>query len=255
LDYFAQTLALRGNFAEAEAIYRRWLALNQNSFATVLQHKGALLEAEQLYRKVTASIRTVWGKDSEQLVVALTNHGSVLQELSDFEKADSSFKEALSINNRIKAPDEARAYLSGRMASLALDRGEVDKAESLYLEALTIYSKPEFEKSGYKASVLTGLGKTLLLKYQPKIAERHVLQALPLWESGPGKNSYQYGLAQAILGRARWQQGKVDEAKPLLREGYRRYVAQRGSRVPDARLIRVWLDDLNATAPQAAGAR
>jgi len=260
LDHLARTLARRGNFTAAEEIYRRWLALNHNlepdntrliehrhSLATVLQGKGALQDAEQLYREVAASIRTVWGEESEQLVVVLTNHGSVLQELSEFERADRSFKEALSINEKLKLPDDARAYLMGRMASLALDRGDTITAERLYRDALELLAKLD-ANSRFRSSVLTGLSKTLVQRDQPKDAQHYIEQALPLFENVPGKNSYLYGLAEAILGRALSQQGMRGQAEPLIRGGYHKYVAQRGSRLPEARLLRSWLDDLEPVA-------
>jgi hypothetical protein len=37
-----------------------------------------------------------------------------------------------------------------------------------------------------------------------------------------------------------------DQARPLWQEGYDKHVKQRGSKLPEARLLRSWLDDAQA---------
>jgi serine/threonine-protein kinase len=266
LDALAGTLAASGNLIEAESIYRQWLASvqdmpadsprlldQQQNLATVLQRRGELQEAIGLYRKVVDGVRKVW-PGSERLVDVLTNYGWAQQELEQFAAADASFQEAQSINASLTSvSDVNRAYLMGRRAGLALDRAQLQDAETLYRDALEILLKAQSKR--FTGSVLSGLGKTLVRSNRPVQAEQYVRQALPLLENGSGKNSYLYGSAQAILGRALWQQGKHAQGQALLREGHDRYVKQRGRNLPEARLLQGWLDEARAAAPNSSPTR
>jgi eukaryotic-like serine/threonine-protein kinase len=262
LDQLALTAVFTGNLAEAESLWRRWLSSNQaiapdsprfleqqQNLATVLQMQGKPQEAVELYKKVIAANRKVL-PDSKPLADVLTNYGWALQELQRFEEAERSFKEAQSINAQLPTTtDNDRTYLLARMAGLELDRGNPSRAESMFRESLSMLSK--LGTTRYRPFVLTGLSKTLVSRSRPEGAVQHIHEALPLLEETPGRNSYQYGLAQGILGRALWQQGLHEQAQPLLREAYAKYTAQRGFNVPDARLLRSWLDE----ASNPVGAR
>jgi eukaryotic-like serine/threonine-protein kinase len=253
INYLARLLSRRGDYEGAETLHRRWLDTNRNlasdspividtqqNLATVLQARGKLQEAASLYRTVIAATRKVW-PTSERLVIALTNQGSALQELTQFDVADLSFQEALMLHNKLKLSDADRAYLLGRMASLDLDRGDTAKAERVYREAMTLIGT-QGAQPRYRSALLLGLSKTLLQRNQPREAQTYIEQALPLLEQLQLKNDYRYSLARAVLGRALWLQESKPQGTALLREGYDKYIAQRGPNVPEARLLRSWLD-------------
>jgi len=252
VGYLARIFALRSDYESAEALHRRWLSTNQHlpadtpnlienqqNLATVLQARGKQQEALELYQAVITATRRVW-PESERLVIVLTNRGSVLQELGEFEAADRSFQQALTLHDKLKLSDADRAYLMGRMGSLELDRGNIANSKRLYSAALAVLDKLE-DKSRYRSPILIGLSKIMLQTGAPREAQTLIEEALPLLENVPGKNGYLYGLAQAIQGRALWLQDSRDRGAALLREGHSKYIAQRGSNVREAQLLRAWL--------------
>jgi len=262
INYLARLLSRRSDYEGAEVLQRRWLDANrklapdtpividtEQNFATVLQAKGKLQEALALYRTVVTATRKVW-PESERLATVLTNQGWALQELTQYQAAEQNFQEALALYDKLKLPDSERAHLLGRIASLELDRGRTDQAERLYREALALIA-PQTGMPRYRSALLVGLSKTLVKRQQPREAQAYIEQALPLLEQ-LHKNDYRYGVAQSILGRALWLQHSRTEGTALLREGYNKYIAQRGQNVPEARLLRSWLAE---TGAQTAGTR
>ncbi len=257
LNYLAVIRRTRGDFEGAAALYSRLLELNSKqgadhpeyiralgNLATLRQAQNKLEEAERLYRQVLPLDQRLYGKVSMRSAQILTNLGTLLQRKQDLTGADNAYQESLAIYDQLDAPAEYRAYVLGRMGGLALDAGDPVKAESLYRRALEMYQNTPDAKSGFEATALMGLAKTLLRTQRAVEAETTIRAALILWS---GKGTFEPGLSLAILGRSLHQQGKRSEAQQLLKDGYQNFLAKGGANSPDAPLLRAWLDEAKAT--------
>jgi tetratricopeptide (TPR) repeat protein len=86
------------------------------------------------YQEVLTLLRT-FGPESEDVVIGLNNLAEVEQRSGDYTTAERDYHEALRIAKRINYR-EGLAYLTGNLASLALDREDWPAAEQLAREAL-----------------------------------------------------------------------------------------------------------------------
>ena len=258
LENLARILAVRGDYAGSEQLYRRVLGINiklgedhpryiqqLHNLATVLQRSGQLVEAEKLYRQAYAMTQRVYGEGDSTTADVLANLGSLLQDKGDLDGAQQAYQSALVIYRKAWGEQHSdTAYALGRLAGLALQRNDYARAEQLYRQALAIYEAILQPGSGYIASAQLGLARTLVEAGQPAAAQTLLNRAIPVWESVVGKRSPQYALSVATLGRALALQGHAADAEPLLIEGYRTLAQLPGARHEDVQKIRRWVEEV-----------
>jgi tetratricopeptide (TPR) repeat protein len=117
----------RGEYAEAEALYRRGLAIDlemlgeahphvatdKNNLAGLLANQGRYDEAIELYRESLALNTQLFGVDHPETATNLSNTGVALMQLGDFDGAPGTFEEATRIRREVLG-DEHPASLSSQ---------------------------------------------------------------------------------------------------------------------------------------------
>ncbi|CBN79677.1 NB-ARC and TPR repeat-containing protein [Ectocarpus siliculosus] len=221
---------LQGKFAEAEELYDRCQAINEEalgpehpSVATTLHGRaglmvkqGKLAEAEALYDRCQAIEEKVL--DPEHPSVATTLHGraGLMVEQGKLAEAEALYDRCQAIEEKVLGPEHpsVAATLHSR-AGLMVEQGKLAEAEALYDRCQAIDEKvlgPEHP------SVATTLhNRACLLEQQGKLAEAEALydrcQAIEEKVLGPEHPS----VATTLHNRACLleQQGKLAEAEAL----------------------------------------
>ncbi len=209
-------------------------------------------QAENLNRQALAIKIDLFGEESLEVATTYNNLGEIYFRKGDYERARLEFERALeirqaqldartphvarSLNNlgltltylspaageemlretvslrRVIFPDSPRTIASA-LANLGVNfriQGQLTQAEQVQREALDMVGGPE----GASTKILLSLAETLVELGQPLEAEQLALRAVDK-DSGTSLAN-----AQSLLGEIRAEQGRLDEAIPLLRESW-----------------------------------
>lgn len=165
------TLLAEGSLGEAEASYRRAIALKADyaeahyNLANTLYRLGRLSEAEASYNNAI--------EIKPDYVIAHNNLGSTLEALGRLDDAEACYQKAITLK-----PDYAVAHYN--LANTLRDAGKLDEAEASYQTAVTI--KPDYAVAHNNfGSVLFGQGRldeaearfSQAVALQPDYAEAH----------------------------------------------------------------------------------
>jgi len=142
-----------GNFAEAEPLLRRALALDEKRFglnhpnvATCLNNLAALLhdtnrlkEAEILYRRALAIDEQSFGSNDPKIATCLNNLALLLKASGRLREAEPLYRRALAVDEQSFGPDHPRvATHLNNLAQLLQATDRPDEAEAFYRRALII---------------------------------------------------------------------------------------------------------------------
>lgn len=144
---------LKGDFREAETIYRETLAFRQRSLgehhpetarnmsqlAFMLSQIGALEEAERLHKKALENMKEVLGEDHLQTAFHYHHLAALLVNKGRFQEAKYCYQQALRIREKMLSshhPDVADSYntLGGLLSSM----GKNDLAQQAYCKSWEI---------------------------------------------------------------------------------------------------------------------
>jgi CHAT domain-containing protein/tetratricopeptide (TPR) repeat protein len=191
----AYCLSLRGQYGEAESIYRQTLttaeaasrnsngALTENilaKFARLLDSQGRYSEAEPLYRRTLAVAVQTQGQESFDAAVADINLAVFLGEVGQYDEAQSLLQQSLAIVEKTKGPQSLEAArTSNDIASLDLQQGHFADAEPLFRSALAIFEKIRPGRAD-TATGLSNLAYCLYLQKRHAEAEPLFAQALSI---------------------------------------------------------------------------
>ena len=146
-------LNARGQFAAAEPLYRRALAIDERSFgpdhpnvairlnnlAPLLQDTNRLGEAEPLMRRALAIDERSFGPDHPNVATDLNNLAQLLQATNRLDEAEPLMRRALAIDERSFGPDHPNVAIRlNNLALLLQDTNRLDEAEPLMRRALAI---------------------------------------------------------------------------------------------------------------------
>jgi tetratricopeptide (TPR) repeat protein len=142
-----------GNFAEAELLLRRALALDErscglnhpnvatclNNLAALLQDTNRVPEAEMLYRRALAIDEQSFGANDPKVATCLNNLAALLHGTNRLQEAEVLYRRALGIDERSYGPNHPRvATHLNNLAQLLRATDRPDEAEPLYRRALAI---------------------------------------------------------------------------------------------------------------------
>lgn len=140
-----------GNFAEAETMYRKSVAMREKgkdpallakgvqNLAQVVHEQGRLEEAEQLYHRALTLFRTANQEESADAAQAMNNLAVLYLLKKDPERAGRMYEQALALREKTLGPnhrDVATALLS--YAIYLYDRNRVDDAIAAYARGAEI---------------------------------------------------------------------------------------------------------------------
>ncbi len=153
LSTLADVSRAEGRFAEAERLYKRALAIDEealekdhlnvardvNNLAKLYQAQGQYAEAEPLYRRGLAMREKDLGPVHPEVAQSLNNLAAVYRDQGRYGAAEPFCKRALEIWQKVLGPvhPEVASSLS-TLADLSRGKGRFAEAERLYKRALAI---------------------------------------------------------------------------------------------------------------------
>ena len=150
----AELLRSKGDYAGAEPLYRRALAIREkvlgkehqdtarslNNLAGLLYKKGDYTGAEPLYRRALAI--TGESGDDPDTAQSLNNLALLLDNKGDYERAEPLYRRVLAIREKVLGKEHpSRAISLNNLAALYQRKGDYHTAEQMYRQALNISSK------------------------------------------------------------------------------------------------------------------
>jgi tetratricopeptide (TPR) repeat protein len=160
LNLYAVHLNARAEFARAEPMMRRALAIDErslgpdhpkvairlNNLAGLLRLTNRLAEAESLYRRALAIDETSFGPDHPKVAIRLNNLAGLLRLTNRLAEAELLYRRALAIDETSFRPDHPNvtillnnmAIRLNNLAGLLRLTNRLAEAESLYRRALAI---------------------------------------------------------------------------------------------------------------------
>ncbi len=225
-----------GDFNEAESGFTKTLVINEKSsgkesmpYAITLNNRGVLYqnlgrytEAEKDIKECLAIAAKNMNTKTAKYARFQTNLGLLYQQQQKYEEAEEIFQGAINAVSRnplkSKKSNPDYAHLLEIKASLYLETGKYNEAESLLKEALAIYERKfgtNFSGYGLTKARLGGLYRT-----QGKLteAENNLKRAEYILSSTYGKSHPYYVEVVTELALLNWQLGNTEEADKLFKK-------------------------------------
>jgi CHAT domain-containing protein len=193
-SYVGDCFALQGRYSEAETVYRRALAAEEQAqkvrrvnspgrsaanlmskIGILLDSEGSAAEAEPFFRR-TLEIEELFGPESAETATALNNLAISLHDQGRDEVAEPLLRRALLIREKTLGPnDRETANSLDALGVLLLARRDYPEAEAIFRRSVEINEKVTGGSAGATATSLSNLGFCLFL-------QRHYQEAAPLYQ-------------------------------------------------------------------------
>jgi CHAT domain-containing protein/tetratricopeptide (TPR) repeat protein len=233
LTWLAMAKQGNGRYAEADALFRRGLALREQSegpghprtaeslrkLAWLLDYEGRYADAEPLARRALAIDEKALGPQDLETAASLDYLGAILNEEARFAEAEPMLRRALDIRQRVLAPGHPRLGESlNDLGQVLGDTGRWAEAEPLIRQSLGVYDAAQGPESPTSAVLLTHLAALVIRQGRYGEAEPLLRRALAIDIKvlGPDHPETAYGLGNVATVLAR--QGRYADAEPLLRQ-------------------------------------
>ncbi len=237
-------------FAEAEALFRRALAIRRqvlpadhravaqalNSLAGSLGGQGRVAEAEKLHRQAFVLRDKVLPAGHPDRAEVLQNLADSIHAQGRAAEAEKIYRQLLPIRETALGPNHpAVAHGLNGLASILHEQGQYAEAETLLRRALAIRRQTLLttDHAGL-AQTLNGLGGNLDAQGRPGEAEELHRQALTICRKMLSPDHPLRAACLNSLGLCLHQQGRYAEAEALLRQGVA--LSQKGLSADDAGL-------------------
>jgi CHAT domain-containing protein/tetratricopeptide (TPR) repeat protein len=233
LTWLAMAKQGNGRYAEAEALFRRGLALREQAegpdhprtaeslrkLAWLLDYEGRYADAEPLARRALAIDEKVLGAEDLETADSLDYLASILNEEARYAEAEPMLRRALAIRQRLLPADHPRVGESlNDLGQLLGDTGRYAEAEPLIRQGLAVYEAAQGSESPTSAVLLTHLAALVIRQGRYVEAEPLLRRALAIDVKVLGADHPEtaYGLGNVATVLAR--QGRYAEAEPLMRQ-------------------------------------
>jgi len=225
--FLGQSLYEEGKYRDSATRYQRCLQLRPddgavfNNLALSLTHAGDYAAAEPLYRRALAIDEKALGPDHLDVAIDLNNLASSLQDQKNYAGAEPLYKRALAIKEKaLRQDDPSVATGLNNLAELLRAKGDYAEAEPLYRRALAIRENKLGPDHPDTAQILNNLAALLYAQGDYAGAEPLFRRALMLDENAPGRDHpLVVAVATDLNNLARLLQAKGDYmgAEPLFR--------------------------------------
>jgi tetratricopeptide (TPR) repeat protein len=223
---------IKADYAEAETLKRRALAIDQKSYgpdhpivarnlsnlALLLGSTNRLAEAEPLMRDALAISERSYGPDHPNVAICLNNLAQLLQDTNRLAEAETLMRRALAIDKKSRGPDHAHVGRDlNNLALLLRATNRLTEAEPLMRRALAINEAGLGADHPYVAVVLNNLAQLLQVTYRLDEAEPLMLRALAIDEKGLGPDHPSVAIRLNNLAQLLQATNHLAEAEPLYR--------------------------------------
>jgi tetratricopeptide (TPR) repeat protein len=232
LNNTAMSLSQSGNYAKAEPLFRRAIAINENllgrdhpdvaaslnNLAELLEHKGDSAGAESLLREALEIDREMCGPECPRVATNLANLGKLLQEKGEYVEAEQNLRKALEIDEKALGSDNPQEGIClNELARLYQAKGEYARADPLYRKAISIARKALGPDHPEVALTLNNLA--VMLRNEGDLAQAEALywEALRINEKALGPDHPEVGRVLSNLAVLLDQKGDRPEAEAKFR--------------------------------------
>ena len=235
INNLGAVLYRRGDLAGAAEMWERALDLTKkrvgpehtdvamalNNLAIIYWEKEEWDKAVESMEQALAIKEKTWGRVHVDVALTVDNLGSVYRDRGDLERSESLLREALATRRKLLAPDHPDVALSlNNIGELLHATGDLTGAEEHLQQSQEIFRKKLGPKHPHLAYPLLELGRVRLARNDAKGAEAHFREAMAIRESALAPESAELAECKSWLGAALVRQGRYDEAKPLLTQGF-----------------------------------
>ena len=243
INNLAGSLLHRGDYRQAERLYREALAMKQglpdaqdvdlaktiSNLATSLLYLGDYREAEGLYRRALEMRRGENRPDHPSVANTLHNLGVLYYTVGDLSRSEPLLQEALAIREHTYGLENTRvASALTSLGRLLHARGKHAEAEDLYVKALRIRLVLGVEDSSAGALNTLDLGQLHLDTGRLETAEPLVVEALEILRRKKPPAAWEIARAESVFGACLVQRGRYQDAEEKLLGSYRRLAEARG---------------------------
>jgi len=223
----------RGEFAPADSLYRRAVALRTAALgaehplvavslrrrAGLLRLRGEWEEAEALLRRTLETFRVARGPRHPEVARTLSDLSVLLWHRGRRSEAETAIREALAIRRERYAPDHPDIGESlNNLGALAYQDGRFAPADSLYALALGIRERALAPHHPDVAQTLHNIGASFLRQGRYAEAEAAVRRALEIHRGFGGPRHHLVAHSLQTLGVIQRDRGDTDRARATLRE-------------------------------------
>jgi serine/threonine protein kinase len=243
-----------GRLAESEVELRRALSINQQTHtiehletASSLHNLGILMwtmgrfsDARSLFEDALAVRRRLLGNEHIDVSESMDYLAQVMRDEGRLLEAEALFRENVDLTRRLLGNDHVDlARTQSSLAKVLQAQGRNSEAEPLFVQSLAVYRKTHPEGSPDVAAGLKNLG-SLIGEDEDRFPESEQLlrESLVIWRQlWEAKDS---GIFMAMiydaLGALLQEEGKLEEAEPLLREAFESSIKVYGNSHPNVAL-------------------
>ena len=184
-EYLHHALAIYEQVAPSDS----GLALTINALAVVLDLQGRRDEAEALYKRTLAVQEQALGPDHPYVADTLENLAIVYKDQARYPEAENLYKRALAINQKVHSANHPNiASASMNLANVYLAKGEYAEAEKQLIRALAIEDKVLGKNHPELLATLQNLGIADTRQKKFSDAERAFKRALAIGEATLASN-------------------------------------------------------------------
>jgi tetratricopeptide (TPR) repeat protein len=230
MTHFALYLQTRSELAEAERLFRRALAVNEQSFgsdhrkiafnlynlAGLLKHTSRLAEAETLFHRALAISEQSFGADHQFVASALNGLASVLVSTNRLAEAELLIRRALAIDEQAFGVTHRKVTASLNNLAHNLNRmNRLAEAELLYRRAITIFEQSSDPDHPDVANILSNLVELLTAMNRLAEAEPLIRRSLSIFEQSFGPEHPQFAKTLNRLALLLQRANRLEEAEPV----------------------------------------
>lgn len=241
-DLYRELGPLDGDIPLAEELYQRALKLyvglrlqnlevarTSNNLAGLYRARGDYLAAQPLYEHALKIRQEKLGLEHRLVADSFDNLGLLYGDRGDYARAIKLHERALAIYRKEANAEKDLAISLGNLALASTGIGDLERAETLYREAIKIERKIGILDPG----TLNGLGRVLRVKGDLAGAERVLLDALLPFESNPHLITFDLAVTLNNLGIFYTTKGDLALAKPRFVRAIEITTKLRGPEHPD----------------------
>jgi CHAT domain-containing protein/Tfp pilus assembly protein PilF len=229
LEFVGNSLGGQGQYAEADKVHRRVLAIREgmygagstqvadslNNLGNNKLKQGQYAEAEDYLSRSAGIYQQTKGPNSSEFVFVLNNLGVVYQFQGKFADAERVRKHVLAVYERLHGPDHPDvADAVGKLASLYQVMGRYAEAEPLFRRTLAIQERPGMDQVA-AARTYNNLGIMLFAIGRHSDAEVAFKRALTIEEQVLGPEHPMVAEALQNLAAVLKSQCRYEEATRL----------------------------------------
>ncbi|MBV8167507.1 MAG: tetratricopeptide repeat protein, partial [Alphaproteobacteria bacterium] len=230
LTNLADLHRLQGRFDQAEALYKRSLAINErvlapndpdvvfnlNNLGEMASRRGRFAESDALYQRSQAILESALGSDDPKVAILLQNRAALYGEQGRYRDAEALAQRALAINEaKLGADHPDLANVIDNLAVVYQHTGRYAEAEQLSKRALAIRETALGLEHPSVAVSLNNLAELYRAQARYTEAEPLLRRSLAIREAVAGANHPDTANALNNLADFYVQRGRLDEAAAM----------------------------------------